>query len=1624
MDRSSHLKNDLLQSLFKIAEERFSPTKSRELALFLENFFRHVPPSDIFDHDPEDLFGAAVTIWQFAQDRQPGDVKLRAYNPRFESDGWQSSHSVIEIINDDMPFLVDSVTAALNQMGLTVHLVIHPIIHMDRRPAGKPKLLDGATDGTTTGAESFMHVQVSAQSSEQDLANIQANLQHVLSDVRVAVEDWNSMRKQMRAVIKTVSQPQLPKNLTDEIDVTEILAFLTWIEDNNFTFLGYRAYDYVGRGKTARIEEAGPGLGLLRNPGLAVFDNMRDLGQLPVDIRDFLLTPRLLMVMKSNQRSTVHRSVHLDVISVQKLNAKGKVIGEHRFVGLFTSVAYNTRPADIPLLRQKVTQISALAGFKPSSHDHKALENVLETYPRDDFFQADVSELCQIALGIVYLQERKRTALFVRYDAFERFVSCLIYVSRDTYSTIIRQRFSELLSSAFNGEVAAFYTQMSESTLARLHVIVRTTRGAIPDVDLAALESRLIDAARSWDDKLHQSLTDSHGEEAGNHLMASYGRHFPTAYRERFSVHAAAADIERMESLEPDHSLAMNLFRPVGVETHFLHFKIYHLGSPVPLSDIMPMIENMGLKVISEHPFAVQRQNDSIYIHEFIMTVADGISCHLADVRESFQDAFQAVWRGDMENDGFNSLVLRAGLTWPLVAVLRAYARYLRQARVAFSLDYMQETLNRHAAITARLIDYFKARFALEMDDDQRVKAMTTISADIEDRLSGVANLDEDRIIRRFVNLIECSLRCNFFQTENGHSKPYFAVKLDSRRIDELPAPRPLIEVWVCSPRVEGVHLRGGKIARGGIRWSDRREDFRTEVLGLMKAQMVKNAVIIPVGSKGGFVIKQPAASRDAQQAEAIACYQFLMRGLLDLTDNIKGDDIIQPTDLVCHDAPDPYLVVAADKGTATFSDIANNVARDYGFWLDDAFASGGSNGYDHKKMAITARGAWESVKRHFREMDHDIQRQDFTVIGCGDMSGDVFGNGMLLSKHIRLLAAFNHLHIFIDPNPDAASSWTERQRLFHLPRSSWSDYDPKKISKGGGVFERSAKSLTLTTEIKSVLGIDQTKVTPFELIRHLLKMPADLMWFGGIGTYVRGAEESDVAVGDRANDAIRISADQVRAKVIGEGANLGVTQQARIEFALQGGRINTDAIDNSAGVDCSDHEVNIKILLSEVLAAGDLTGKQRDQLLAEMTDRVAELVLRDNYDQTQALTLAESDGVHALDGQNRLMRQLERGPLNLRRRLEGLPNDEEIAERRSTGIGLTRPELAVLLSYAKMALYDDLLATDLPDDPALRNDLIRYFPEKLWQKFPDVIPHHRLHREIIAASVTNSMINRVGALFVNDLNEQTGGTAADIARAYLVARDVFDVRNLWAAVDALDNKVASHVQTTMLLRLKAMVVRGAIWFLRHAPQPLDIAAVRAAYQDGVTEIGKGLELYLSHDENLALQNNLQDLQQAGVPATLARSIAASDFLAPAGDIVRLASALNCDVNSVATIYFDLGQRFSFAWLRQQAWCLDADNHWQRMAIDALVNELFDHQIRLTENVLKALGTTSTASQNSKTEAKKANVTAVKAFTLWAEDHQMVAARTEQLLAEIRASEDIDLAILAVANGQIRALTD
>jgi len=1629
--KTETLKSEKIQAVADLAIERLKGDKARQAEIFVREFYANVAPQDLVSEEAEDLFGAAIAIWSFGKERAAGSPKVRAYNPTFEDFGWQSPHTVLEIVNDDMPFLVDSVTAALNKRDLTVHLVIHPILRVSRSAKGAIEGIGGSGDGPIS--ESYMHLQISEQTDSGSLLEIEATILGVLADVRAAVEDWRKMRQTMLDVIGGVESGPKPKHggAMDQADVDECTAFLRWIEDNHFTFLGYRRYDYVGTGAKQVMEVVdGSGLGVLRDPAVSVFGGLRELGTLPKVVRDFLLEPTLLNIMKATKTATVHRPVPLDAISVKRFDDKGKVIGEDRFIGLFTSVAYNQSPKEIPLLRRRVAKVVDLAGFHPHSHDGKALVNILETYPRDELFQASEQELLNIAIGVLHLQERQKTALFVRRDAFERFVSALIYVPRDHYNTQLRKIFQGILEQAFNGAVTNFTTQMSDSVHARLHLIIQTTRGEVPDVDLEDLEERLIEAGRSWGDKLHEALIEAKGEAAGNEIYRRYGAAFPTSYRETYSnAHGVVFDIDRMEELAPDKKLAMNLYRPIGAEDDVLNLKLFHRGNPVPLSDVMPMLENMGVKVLSEVPFEIASKElgGVVWMHDFEMRLKDDSDCELSDIKAPFQEAFAAVWGRHMEDDGFNGLVLAAGLTWRQVKVLRAYAKYLRQAGFTFSQPYIEETLLANAPIAGLLIALFTARFDPEAsfkDAKQRAEKCTALVAEIEAKLENVANLDQDRIIHRFLNLVQSTLRTNHFQpAADGTPRTYISFKLDSRSIDDLPLPRPLVEIWVCSPRVEAVHLRGGKVARGGIRWSDRREDFRTEILGLMKAQQVKNAVIVPVGSKGGFVVKRPpvGGSREEMQAEAIECYKTLMRGMLDITDNIRGTELIAPDNVIRYDADDPYLVVAADKGTATFSDIANGVSQEYGFWLDDAFASGGSAGYDHKKMGITARGAWESVKRHFREIGHDTQSEDFTVVGVGDMSGDVFGNGMLLSRHIRLVAAFNHLHIFIDPDPDAAASFAERERMFALPRSSWADYDKSKISKGGGVFDRSAKSIKLTPEIKALLKIDADAVTPNELLRKILVAEADLLWFGGIGTYVKASKESNAEAGDRANDAIRIDASQIGAKVVGEGANLGFTQQGRIEFALTGGRINTDAIDNSAGVDCSDHEVNIKVLLGAVLQAGDMTLKQRDKLLEAMTDSVAELVLADNYDQTQALTLAETQGGRLLDQQSRLMRDLERGHLKLNREIEFLPNEEAIAERAAAGLGLTRPELAVLLAYAKMELYDLLLESDLPDDPKLGADLALYFPPRLRDSHADAIAGHRLRREIIATVATNSMINRVGATFVNTMRERTGASAPEIARAYTVVRDTFELPALWEAVEALDNKVPAAFQTEMLIEMQSLVEREVVWFLRNGKHPLDIAATTAEFQPGVAALKDCLGKVLGEYDRALVAERTERYTSQGVPKALAAQVASFEMLAAACDIVRLAAASGREIEPVARVYFGVGERFALDWLREKAGEMGATSYWQKLAIGALIDDFFNHQNALAQDVIQANGTGSKKGAAVARTDKQAEA-ADAAITAWIGTRSDVVERTERLLGDIRANESVDLAMLAVANGQMRAL--
>jgi glutamate dehydrogenase len=1611
--RADQLKSELIERVIERVNSRLSGPRARTAVRFVRDFYANVASEDVVAETPDDLYGAALSLWGFAETREAGKAKVRVFNPRVEEHDWHSAHTIVEVVNDDMPFLVDSVTAALSRMDAPVHLIIHPILRVERDGEGRlKKLCEDGAKGVQGTAESFMHIAVSEQGSDR-LEGVRNEIADVLANVRAAVEDWPAMRAQAADVLRSLKKTPPP---VSSGETEEAISFLRWLDQDHFTFLGYREYDFSGSGSAAaaRIPRDN-GLGVLRDSSVVVFEALRNLGKLPAEIQAFVRQPNLLRITKANARSKIHRPVHLDTVAVKKFDAKGRVCGERLFVGLFTSGAYSQSAQEIPLLSRKVRRILQRAGFSEASHDGKALMHILDTFPRDDLFQIGEDDLFEISLGILHLRERQKVALFVNRDPFERFVSCLVYAPRDTYDTTLRQRFQKILANAFGGHVVAFSTQMTESLHARLHVIIRTKPGKTPGVDLSDLEARLMEATRTWRDHLRDALIEARGEEAGLAALRRFGSSFPAGYSDVFNAHTAVFDLGRIEQALETDDLAMNLYRPIEAAEDEVCFKLYKPGKPAPLSDILPMLEHMGFRVVSDLPFEITPEDSdiSVWIHDFYMRTRDCAEIDVGRIKEKFHDAFARIWHGEMENDGFNRLVTCAGLDAREVTILRAYCKFLRQAKIPFSQEYMEDTLALNPGIARLLVELFKARFDPAADSGEKIRGADIVTA-IEARLENVANLDEDRILRRFLNVIQASLRTNFYQTgPDDEPKAHLSIKLDSKSVEELPLPRPFREIFVYSPRIEGVHLRFGKVARGGLRWSDRREDFRTEILGLVKAQQVKNAVIVPVGSKGGFVVKRPPpadAGREAALNEGIECYKTLVRGLLDLTDNLAAGHVVPPPEVVRHDADDPYLVVAADKGTATFSDIANGVSAEYGFWLDDAFASGGSAGYDHKKMGITARGAWESVKRHFREIGKNIQEEDFTVVGVGDMAGDVFGNGMLLSTHIKLVGAFNHLHVFVDPDPDPETSWAERKRLFERPRSAWSDYNTKLISKGGGVFDRKAKSVSVTPQMKAAFGIESDKVTPNELILALLKAEVDLLWFGGIGTYVKSHDETNAEVGDRANDALRVNARELRCSAVGEGANLAVTQRGRIEFALKGGRINTDATDNSAGVDCSDHEVNIKILLGDVEASGDMTRKQRDRLLVKMTEEVAELVLRDNYLQTQALSVTEVLAPGLLDRHALFMRALERAG-HLDRAIEYLPDEEALGDRKSDGRGLTRPELAVLLAYAKITLYDALLSSDLPDDPFMVNDRLHYFPKPLRKRYRDQIERHRLHREISAELFTNELINREGITFVHEVREKTGASESDIGRAYMIGREVFSIRSLWHAIEALDNQAPALLQAELLIECGRFMERMTTWFLRNGRHPLDITGEIDLFSGDVANLTADMGAVLTEYDLENLAARTKSYFDRGAPEPVAHRVASLGWLIPACDIVRLSQSSGMAAEAVARSYYRVGDRFGFDWLRHAAARLPIESHWDKQAVVAIVDDLYGNQRDLTGRVIEAALVGGNGEKPPDVDVEG-----------WSAGQGPVIQRTENLFAELRSAGSVDLSMLAVANRQLRAM--
>lgn len=1580
----------LIADIQEVANRQLTAQEAKRLAPFFSLYYKDVEHSDLRRFSSLDLFGAAMAHYEFALNRKTTAHKVRVYNPNFERDGWQSTHSAIEIVTADMPFLIDSITLFLARHTLNLHLLVHPVLAAVRKSTGALIDIHSTDQNNNNAHESFIHAQIDRISDPFALKTLQNELDTVIATIRLVVSDEPNMRAALAGI--TADLALIKGKHADE--AREAIDFLHWAANGHFLFMGYCDYDLVKRNNKDSLKIAqGSGLGILKDQGAKQYSESFEA--LPVPLRELAHQPQLIILNKSQTRSIIHRSAYIDYIGIKRFNAQGCVAGEQRFLGLYTAYAYQDSPKDIPILRRKVEAVIANCHYVENSYKAKMLQFVLESHPRDELFEIPVETLTPTAIGIVNLQERPRVRLFIRTDRYHRYVSCLVYVPRDSFNTDIRLKIEKVLLNAFNGVSAEFSVQIGDGILARVHYIVRTHASKFPIFHEADIEAEIERLVRGWVEELQQQLIEMHGEEMGNYLFIRYKEAFPLAYREEFAARNAVLDILQLEALNGTSSPIIKLYRPLHRAGQDFNMKLFTLNEALGLSNSLPILENMGVTVKDEHPYCITRSDGSVaWISDFGLDVGAAFEQILREeVQNDFQEHLAQVFTKRCENDGFNRLTLMAQLNWREISLVRALAKYLRQGGLIFSQNYIEQCVTNFPEISQRLVKLFVARLHPQSANQ---KYAQTLLREINERLARVENLDEDRILNGLLTLILATRRTNFWQSQAGQLKTYISFKFESGAIPFLPQPQPLFEIWVYSPRIEGVHLRGSKVARGGLRWSDRMEDFRTEVLGLVKAQMAKNSVIVPMGSKGGFVCKQlpPACDRETWQKEGIACYKIFVSALLDLTDNLVNGEIVPPIDVRRLDEDDPYLVVAADKGTATFSDIANDIALIYGFWLGDAFASGGSVGYDHKKMGITARGVWESSKRHFRHLGIDTQSQHFSVIGIGDMSGDVFGNAMLLSEQIQLKAAFNHIHIFLDPQPDPTLSYKERKRLFQHPRSSWNDYNAKLISKGGGVFERTAKSLTLTAEIKEWLNISRDQLTPNELIRALLMARADLLYNGGIGTYIKASSESHADVRDRANDALRVDANALNVRVIAEGGNLGCTQKGRIEFALKGGLICSDAIDNSAGVDCSDHEVNIKILLGAVIQAGDMTLKQRNVLLADMTDEVGQLVLQNNYLQTEMLAIKRLESASMLSTHGRLINHFEKTGV-LSRELEFLPTEVQINERRLARQGLTSPEVGVLLAYSKISLDQALLNSDLPDDDDLLSLLINYFPQPLQKRFGAQMKQHYLKREIIANQLANQIVNRMGTTFIFRIQEESSFAVADIARAWWVANQVYDAQHLWQRIEALDNLIAADTQMMMMVLVRTLTERVTRWVLRNKRPLSAVNTLIKHYSTRVQHLLTLLPTLIDVANYPAIAAWQHRVEQPNMPNDLSAILARLDFAVPLMDIIDIAEkgSVACDI--VAQNYYHLERALQLDWLRCAITSLPRDNRWQSLARTALRDDLYRLQHSLVKLALSA------ATDNPSF------------VDAWLMQRKSDVETCHQMFAELQAFENLDLAMLS-----------
>ncbi len=1581
----------------------------RLAAEFTAALFSHAGSGGDF-YPPDKLARLAVNAYAFLKARPDKAHKLRAYD--FDNDAVLGPVTVIEAVNDDMPFLLSSLLAEIIDRGLTVHFVAHPIFTVERDGHGVLTQLSAANGADGAGhVESFLHVEIDPIGNEAELADLLRRLDEILAEVRIVVADRTAMVARLQRTIDAYGASP-PPIAVDEL--TESLQFLRWLADGHFIFLGLREYDFSMTADGPHLEiKPNSGRGLLRNPAMHVLRRTGSATEMSPIARELFSAPALLLIAKGNFLSPVQRRVHVDSIGIKLYSEDGVLTGELRLVGLFSASAYNESLGHVPFLRHKVEQVFRRLGNGPNSYSGRVLTNILETFPRDELFQISVDQLAEMSDAILRLELMPQTRVFVRRDEFGRFASVLIYVLRERFTTGVRQKIVALLENEFDARMTEFTPVFTVGPLVRLHVVVWRDQGTVADVSPAHLEAEVEKFVRTWQDQL-RDLIQNHYGRSKNGVLGRYGEAFSPGYADANPPARALEDIARIETLSPELPVGINFFRKAGSPKHELQVSLYQLDEPISLSKRVPILENLGFSVIAEQTFEISTRPAgkpvTVFLHELLLETASGLPIDLEAHRGRMEACFLAIWRGDAGNDLFNRLIVEAGLNWREAALMRGYSSYLRQIGAPFGQVYLSQTVAQHGGIVRDLVRLFHMLFDPASGDpaDERRAASQAIVASIEGALENVSSLDEDRMLRRILNLIQSTIRTNFYSTPTelagGAS---IALKIKSQTVDAMPAPKPFAEIFVTCPRFEGVHLRGGPIARGGLRWSDRPQDFRTEVLGLAKAQQVKNAIIVPQGAKGGFVPRTIAkdASRDEMMTEGIACYRSFVANLLSLTDNLKDGAIVPPAEIVRLDGDDPYLVVAADKGTATFSDIANALAVERDFWLGDAFASGGSVGYDHKKMGITARGAWETVKRHFREMNIDIQRTPFRVIGVGDMSGDVFGNGMLLSRQIQLVAAFDHRDIFIDPAPDTEASWAERKRLFELPRSSWQDYNRALIAEGGGVFSRAAKSIPLSAKMQQLLGTAVKAAAPAEIIRLLLKAPADLLWFGGIGTYIRSSVETDEAVNDRANDAVRVTALEVAAKVIGEGANLGVTQRGRIEFALHGGRINTDAIDNSAGVNTSDVEVNIKIALAAALRNGRISMEERNRILAEMTEDVGHAVLRNNYLQSLAISLGETRGLADLGFQTRLMHALEATEL-LDRAIEQLPSDAELAERRQKRQPLTRPELAVLLAYSKIALYFELIHSPVVDDPYLSRVLADYFPAPMRERFGQEIETHALRREIIATMLANGAINRGGSTFIVRLKEETGRDAQDIAYAFAAAIGVFGLTDFYRVIDALDGKIDGRRQLSLYTLVQDALRRQTAWFLRHGGFQDGLSSLIEHYRQGMGRLSGAIESIFDAQLIARLEDAQTRLAAEDIPGDLARRFALLNALSAGPDIIALATKLNRPELEVARVYFQASSHFRVDEMRTASEQLGQTDYYSRLAVNSTLEAVSSAQRSIVEKIYGFAGDGEPD------------------FAAWLAQNRAAAERARKSLDEILRGSELTLAKLTVAVAHVRELAE